>query len=113
MAQVSAVTSDAASTVLMAVYSWARAPSEEGHVPDLSAMLERGPVVCAEGTCSNASGAGTSRPGRSFPEVVLDHPEVVTGLHREPTMQSLRDPARGGAQAFPTSLDPSPAPARN
>jgi betaine-homocysteine S-methyltransferase len=24
----------------------------------------------------------------------------------EPTMQALRDPARGGAQAFPTSLDP-------
>jgi Methionine synthase I (cobalamin-dependent), methyltransferase domain len=31
----------------------------------------------------------------------------------EPTMQALRDPARGGAQAFPTALDPSPAPARN
>ena len=24
----------------------------------------------------------------------------------EPTMQALRDPARGGAQAFPTALDP-------
>src|SRR6516162_9277857 len=50
---------------------------------DLSAMLERGPVVCAEGYLFECERRGYLQAGAFVPEVVLDHPEVVEGLHRE------------------------------
>ena len=52
-------------------------------MPDLSAMLEQGPVVCAEGYLFECERRGYLQAGAFVPEVVLDHPEVVEGLHRE------------------------------
>src|SRR6476620_6870711 len=56
---------------------------QESHMPDLSAMLERGPVVCAECYLFECERRGYLQAGAFVPEVVLDHPEVVTQLHRE------------------------------
>ena len=52
-------------------------------MPDLSEMLARGPVVCAEGYLFECERRGYLQAGAFVPEVVLDHPEVVEGLHRE------------------------------
>jgi betaine-homocysteine S-methyltransferase len=52
-------------------------------MPDLSAMLARGPVVCAEGYLFECERRGYLQAGAFVPEVVLDHPGVVEGLHRE------------------------------
>jgi betaine-homocysteine S-methyltransferase len=52
-------------------------------MPDLSAMLTQGPVVCAEGYLFECERRGYLQAGAFVPEVVLDHPEVVEGLHRE------------------------------
>src|SRR4249919_1719488 len=52
-------------------------------MPDLSAMLEQGPVVCAEGYLFECERRGYLQAGAFVPEVVLDHPEVVEQLHRE------------------------------
>src|SRR5881392_1777066 len=56
---------------------------QESHMPDLSAMLERGPVVCAEGYLFECERRGYLQAGAFVPEVVLDHPDVVSELHRE------------------------------
>lgn len=52
-------------------------------MPDLSEMLKHGPVVCAEGYLFECERRGYLQAGAFIPEVVLDHPEVVEGLHRE------------------------------
>jgi betaine-homocysteine S-methyltransferase len=52
-------------------------------MPDLSAMLARGPVICAEGYLFECERRGYLQAGAFVPEVVLDHPAVVEGLHRE------------------------------
>jgi betaine-homocysteine S-methyltransferase len=52
-------------------------------MPDLSAMLERGPVICAEGYLFACERRGYLQAGAFVPEVVLDHPGVVEELHRE------------------------------
>ena len=52
-------------------------------MPELSEMLDRGPVVCAEGYLFECERRGYLQAGAFVPEVVLDHPEVVEGLHRE------------------------------
>ena len=49
---------------------------------DLSAMLEGGPVVCAEGYLFECERRGYLQAGAFVPEVVLDHPGVVSELHR-------------------------------
>jgi betaine-homocysteine S-methyltransferase len=46
-------------------------------------MLERGPVVCAEGYLFEFERRGYLQAGAFVPEVVLEHPELVAGLHRE------------------------------
>ena len=51
-----------------------------------SGLLERldeGPVVCAEGYLFECERRGYLQAGAFVPEVVLEHPEVVTELHRE------------------------------
>jgi betaine-homocysteine S-methyltransferase len=58
-------------------------PSWEDHMPELSEMLRRGPLVCAEGYLFECERRGYLQAGAFVPEVVLDHPEVVEGLHRE------------------------------
>ena len=54
------------------------------HVADgLLERLERGPVVCAEGYLFELERRGYLQAGAYVPEVVLDHPEVVSQLHRD------------------------------
>jgi betaine-homocysteine S-methyltransferase len=45
--------------------------------------LELGPVICAEGYLFELERRGYLQAGPFVPEVVLEHPEVVRGLHRE------------------------------
>jgi betaine-homocysteine S-methyltransferase len=52
-------------------------------MPDLSASLKGGPVVCAEGYLFECERRGYLQAGAFVPEVVLDHPGVVEELHRE------------------------------
>jgi betaine-homocysteine S-methyltransferase len=52
-------------------------------MPDLSQMLMNAPVVCAEGYLFECERRGYLQAGAFVPEVVLDHPEIVEGLHRE------------------------------
>jgi methionine synthase I (cobalamin-dependent) len=49
----------------------------------LLARLELGPVICAEGYLFELERRGYLQAGAFVPEVVLDHPEVVTQLHRD------------------------------
>src|SRR5215203_85368 len=49
-------------------------------------LLERlaeGPVICAEGYLFELERRGYLQAGAFVPEVVLDHPEEVSHLHRE------------------------------
>src|SRR5260370_39309220 len=57
--------------------------ARRAHMPDLPAMLERGPVVCAEGYLFECERRGYLQAGAFVPEGVLDPPDVVGGLHRE------------------------------
>jgi betaine-homocysteine S-methyltransferase len=45
--------------------------------------LEEGPVICAEGYLFELERRGYLQAGAFVPEVVLEHPEVVTQLHRD------------------------------
>src|SRR4028119_678863 len=49
----------------------------------LRGRLAEGPVICAEGYLFELERRGYLQAGAFVPEVVLDHPEVVEGLHRE------------------------------
>src|SRR5213593_4087155 len=49
-------------------------------------LLERlvaGPVICAEGYLFEFERRGFLQAGAYVPEVVLEHPDLVEGLHRE------------------------------
>lgn len=54
-------------------------PSQLG----LTERLDQGPLVCAEGYLFEFERRGYLQAGAYVPEVVLDHPELVSGLHRE------------------------------
>ena len=45
--------------------------------------LDNGPVICAEGYVFELERRGYLQAGAFVPEVVLEHPEVVTQLHRD------------------------------
>jgi len=45
--------------------------------------LDEGPVICAEGYLFECERRGYLQAGAFVPEVVLEHPEVVSQLHRE------------------------------
>ncbi|MFL5864887.1 MAG: homocysteine S-methyltransferase family protein [Solirubrobacteraceae bacterium] len=45
--------------------------------------LENGPVICAEGYLFEFERRGYLQAGAYVPEIVLEHPEMVAGLHRE------------------------------
>jgi len=45
--------------------------------------LEKGPVICAEGYLFELERRGYLQAGAFVPEVVLEHPELVSQLHRE------------------------------
>ena len=49
----------------------------------LLGRLERGPVICAEGYLFEFERRGYLQAGAYVPEIVLEHPELVAGLHRE------------------------------
>ena len=50
---------------------------------DLITRLNEGPILCAEGYLFAMERRGYLQAGAFVPEVVLEHPEVVTQLHRE------------------------------
>jgi len=50
---------------------------------DLISRLNEGPLICAEGYLFAMERRGYLQAGAFVPEVVLEHPEVVTQLHRE------------------------------
>ena len=50
---------------------------------DLITRLNEGPVLCAEGYLFAMERRGYLSAGAFVPEVVLDHPEVLSQLHRE------------------------------
>ena len=50
---------------------------------DLISRLDKGPVLCAEGYLFAMERRGYLQAGAFVPEVVLEHPEVVSQLHRE------------------------------
>jgi methionine synthase I (cobalamin-dependent) len=45
--------------------------------------LDEGPVICAEGYLFEFERRGYLQAGAFVPEIVLEHPELVTQLHRE------------------------------
>src|SRR4051812_9030380 len=45
--------------------------------------LDQGPVICAEGYLFELERRGYLQAGAFVPEVVVEHPEVVTQLHRD------------------------------
>jgi betaine-homocysteine S-methyltransferase len=51
--------------------------------PGLLERLDQGAVICAEGYLFEFERRGYLQAGAFVPEVVLDHPELVRGLHRE------------------------------
>lgn len=58
---------------------------EEAFVPEpgLLDRLQAGPVICAEGYLFEFERRGYLQAGAYVPEIVLEHPELVAGLHRE------------------------------
>ncbi len=49
----------------------------------LRQRLDKGPVICAEGYLFELERRGYLQAGAFVPEVVLEHPEAVTQLHRD------------------------------
>src|ERR1700758_3807898 len=45
--------------------------------------LDEGPVICAEGYLFEFERRGYLQAGAFVPEVVLEHPDLVEGLHRD------------------------------
>src|SRR5881397_3481813 len=45
--------------------------------------LDHGPVICAEGYLFEFERRGYLQAGAFVPEVVLEHPDLVEGLHRD------------------------------
>jgi len=56
---------------------------QSGMSKDLISRLNEGPVLCAEGYLFAMERRGYLQAGAFVPEVVLEHPEVVSQLHRE------------------------------
>lgn len=56
---------------------------ESGARLGLLERLAQGPVICAEGYLFEFERRGYLQAGAFVPEVVLEHPEMVAGLHRE------------------------------
>ena len=51
--------------------------------PGLLARLAAGPVICAEGYLFEFERRGYLQAGAYVPEIVLEHPDLVEGLHRD------------------------------
>ena len=50
---------------------------------NLIERLDKGPILCAEGYLFAMERRGYLQAGAFVPEVVLEHPEVLSQLHRE------------------------------
>jgi betaine-homocysteine S-methyltransferase len=57
--------------------------TSESLTPGLLERLADGPVICAEGYLFEFERRGYLQAGAYVPEIVLEHPEMVAGLHRE------------------------------
>jgi hypothetical protein len=57
---------------------------------DLITRLNEGPVLCAEGYLFAMERRGYLSAGAFVPEVVLNHPEVLSQLHREFINQEVK-----------------------
>jgi betaine-homocysteine S-methyltransferase len=57
--------------------------TRDGNKLGLLERLEQGPVICAEGYLFEFERRGYLQAGAFVPEVVLEHPELVSQLHRE------------------------------
>ena len=57
--------------------------SDHGAKTGLLAKLDEGPVICAEGYLFEFERRGYLQAGAFVPEIVLEHPELVRGLHGE------------------------------
>jgi betaine-homocysteine S-methyltransferase len=57
--------------------------STDAAPPGLLQRLEAGPVICAEGYLFEFERRGYLQAGAYVPEIVLEHPDLVAGLHRE------------------------------
>ena len=51
--------------------------------PGLRSRLQKGPIICAEGYLFECERRGYLQAGAFVPEVVLEHPEGIRGLHHE------------------------------
>jgi betaine-homocysteine S-methyltransferase len=58
-------------------------PATSPRGPGLRERLAAGPVVCGEGYVFELERRGYLQAGAFVPEVVLEHPEEVTALHRQ------------------------------
>jgi betaine-homocysteine S-methyltransferase len=58
-------------------------PTRKPSSPGLLERLEKGAVICAEGYLFELERRGYVQAGAFVPEVVLEHPEKVSELHRE------------------------------
>src|ERR1700726_4866344 len=54
-----------------------------GKKSSLRQRLDQGPGICAEGYLFELERRGYLQAGAFVPEVVLEHPEAVTQLHRD------------------------------
>ena len=59
------------------------APRTLARSPGLLERLAAGPVICAEGYLFEFERRGYLQAGAFVPEVVLEHPDLVEGLHRD------------------------------
>ena len=60
-----------------------RVGTKAKRTPGLLERLAAGPVICAEGYLFEFERRGYLQAGAYVPEVVLEHPELVEGLHRD------------------------------
>ena len=60
-----------------------RTVTTESATPGLLERLAQGTVICAEGYLFEFERRGYLQAGAYVPEIVLEHPEMVAGLHRE------------------------------
>ena len=60
-----------------------RAGAKAKKSPGLLERLNAGPVICAEGYLFEFERRGYLQAGAYVPEVVLEHPDLVEGLHRD------------------------------
>src|SRR5467141_1751324 len=57
--------------------------TDSGAKAGLMERLRQGSVICAEGYLFECERRGYLQAGAFVPEVVVEHPEVITELHRE------------------------------